>query len=72
MKTYTLMVFIVGLLVATFLYGLKSPPLPVEMLAIIAVSTAIAVVGAWIHNPNRSPRPTGEVFHPKHDGDIPW
>ena len=72
MKTYTLMVFIVGFLMATLLYALKSPPYPVELLAIIAGSMAIAVVAAWIHNPNRSPRPTGEVFYPKHDGDIPW
>ena len=32
-----------------------------------------AVFGfAYVLTRPSSPRATGEVFHPKHDGDIPW
>ena len=71
MKTYTLLVFVVGSLVTQFFYALQPPMLPTEMLAIIAGAMALTIVAAWIHNPNRSPRSTGEVYDPKDESDLP-
>ena len=46
------------------------PPSLESALVFLSSAVMTLVVIAWMNR--SSPRPTGEVYYPKHDGDIPW
>ena len=58
-------------LAAGYLGRLAHLPSPLESALVFLSSAAMTlVVIAWMNR--SSPRPTGEVYYPKHEGDIPW